>query len=226
MDAHSIAQLYDASYFAHNLGRPYQRDEVWLQFFATIADRVVSDIRPCTVLDAGCAMGFLVEALRDRGVNAVGVDISEYAIQQVRPDVRASCWVGSVVDPFPQKYDLIVCIEVLEHLSPREAEQAIANFCQHTDDVLFSSTPFDYKEVTHRNVRPPDYWAELFARQGFFHDVDFNASFISHWAVRFRSVREPVARIVAAYERRLWQLENGCRPWKQKSASGINGCRC
>src|SRR5262245_18784647 len=114
MKAQSVAQLYDAFYFAHDCGRPYQRDEVWLDYFAAIADRVLSDIRPCTVLDAGCAMGFLVEALRDRGVDAVGVDISEYAIQQVRPDIRSSCWVGSVIDPFPLKYDLIVCIEVLE----------------------------------------------------------------------------------------------------------------
>ena len=105
MDSHQAAQLYDAFYFAHNLGRPYQRDEVWLQFFATIADRIVSDIRPCTVLDAGCAMGFLVEALRDRGVDAVGVDVSEYAISQVRPDMRSACWVGSVTDPFPQKQE-------------------------------------------------------------------------------------------------------------------------
>ena len=207
MDSHGAAQLYDSFYFTHYSGRPYQRDEVWLQFFATIADRVVSDIRPCTVLDAGCAMGFLVEALRDRGVNAGGIDISEYAIEQVRPDIRTACWVGSVVDPFPQAYDLLMCIEVLEHLSPGEAEPVIANFCQHTTDILFSSTPFDYKDVTHLNVRPPDYWAELFARHGFFHDVDFDASFISPWAVRFRCVREPVARIVAAYERRLWQLE-------------------
>lgn len=154
--------------FAHDLGRPYQRDEVWLRFFATIADRVVSDIRPCTALDAGCAVGFLVEALRDQEVNAVGVDISEYTVQQVRPDVRPSCWVGSVIDPLPQKYDFIVCIEVLKHLASSEAEQAVANFCQHPDDVLFSSTPFDYKEVTHLNVRPSDYWAELFARYGFF----------------------------------------------------------
>src|SRR5262249_19037416 len=57
------------------------------------------------------------------------------------------------------------------------------------------------------NVRPPDYWAELFARHGFFRDVDFDASFISPWAARFRRVREPVARVVATYERRLWQLE-------------------
>ncbi len=211
MASQSMAKPYDAFYYAHSCGRPYQRDEVWLNFFASVAERIVSDIRPTTVLDAGCAMGFLVEALRDRGVDAVGVDISEYAIQQVRPDIHPSCWVGSLLDPLPQKYDLIVCIEVLEHLSPSEAEQVIENFCQHTDDVLFSSTPFDYKEVTHCNVQPPDYWAELFARRSFFRDVEFDASFLSHWAVRFRRTREPIARVVAAYERRLWRLEQDNR---------------
>src|SRR5262245_21764969 len=207
MVSQSIAKSYDAFYFAQSCGRPYQRDDEWLRFFATIADRIVNSIRPSTVLDAGCAIGFLVEALRDRGVDAVGVDISEYAIRQGRSDIQPYCWVGSICDPFPQKYDLLVCIEVLEHLPANEAEPAVENFCQCTEDVLISSTPFDYKEVTHLNVRPPDYWAELFARHGFFRDVDFDASFISPWAVRFRRVREPVARIVATYERRLWQVE-------------------
>lgn len=57
MKSYSAVPSYDNFYFAHDCGRPYQRDEVWLRFFATIADRVVSDIRPCTVLDAGCAIG-------------------------------------------------------------------------------------------------------------------------------------------------------------------------
>jgi 2-polyprenyl-3-methyl-5-hydroxy-6-metoxy-1,4-benzoquinol methylase/glycosyltransferase involved in cell wall biosynthesis len=211
MTAREIDNPYDAFYFAHSCGRPYQRDDVWLQFFATIADRIVSDFRPRTVLDAGCAMGFLVEALRERGVDAFGVDVSEYAIQQVRPEVRAFCRVGSIVDPLSQKYDLIVCIEVLEHLSTSQAEQAIDNFCQHADEVLFSSTPFDYKEATHVNVQPPDYWTELFARHGFFRDVEFDASFISAWAARFRRSRDPVARAVAVYERRMWRLEQDNR---------------
>jgi GT2 family glycosyltransferase/SAM-dependent methyltransferase len=201
----SDTDLYDAYYFATGCGRPYQRDEEWLRFFGSVADRIMRDIRPSTVLDVGCAMGFLVEALRQRGAEAFGVDISGYAIENVHPDIQPYCWVGSVTDPFPRKYDLIVCIEVLEHLPHREVEQAIENLCRHSDDVLFSSTPLDYKEATHVNVQSPEYWAELFARHGFFRDVDFDASFITPWAVRFRKTSEPVARVVAAYERRFWR---------------------
>src|SRR3990172_936165 len=135
---------FDAYYFAHGCGRPYQRDDEWLAFFGSIAARIVSDIQPRTVLDAGCAMGFLVEELRNRGVEAYGVDVSEYAIERVHPSVKPYCWRGSVTEELSQRYDLIVCIEVLEHMQAAEAEQAVANLCQHADDVLFSSTPFDY----------------------------------------------------------------------------------
>ncbi|MCS6963473.1 MAG: class I SAM-dependent methyltransferase [Thermoflexus sp.] len=204
--SHPWAKFYDAYYFAHCCGRPYERSEEWLRFFGSIADRIVRDIQPRTVLDAGCAMGFLVEALRDRGVEAYGIDISKYAIERVRPDIREYCWVASVTEELDRWYDLIVCIEVLEHLTAREAEQAVANFCNHTDDILFSSTPFDYKEATHLNVQPPEYWAEAFARHGFFRDVDFDASFITPWAMRLRRCREPMHRIVRHYERRYWTL--------------------
>jgi hypothetical protein len=114
--------------------------------------------------------------------------------------------VGLVTDPFPQKYDLVTCIEVLEHLPLVESELAVENLCRHTDDILFSSTPFDYKEATHFNVQPPEYWGELFARQGFFRDVDFDASFITPWAVRFRRRKDPLHRIVREYERKFWLL--------------------
>lgn len=203
--------LYDANYYAHACGEPYQRSEIWLNLFNVIASQIVDKIAPGSVLDAGCAMGFLVEALRQRDVEAYGVDISDYAIQQVHPDVKPYCWVGSVVEPFPQHYDLIVCIEVVEHMSAAEAEQAVTNFCQHSDDILFSSTPFDYKEVTHTNVQPPEYWGELFARQGFFRDVDFDAAFLTPWAVRFRRRNEPIVRLAREYERRFWPL------WKENA---------
>ena len=179
-----------------------------MAFFQGIADRILQDIQPASVLDAGCAMGFLVEGFRKRGVEAWGVDISSYAIQNVHPDIQTYCWVGSISEPFPQKYDLIVSIEVLEHVDARQAEQAVQNFCAHSDDILFSSTPFDYTEPTHRNVQPPEYWAELFARQGFYRDVEYDASFITNWAIRFRRSSEPVPRIIRGYERRFWQLWN------------------
>jgi hypothetical protein len=200
--------VYDSFYYAHYCGeRAYRRDPTWLQFFGGIAEQIVARIGPATVLDAGCAMGMVVESLRDRGVEAFGVDISEYAIDHVRDDVRPFCRVGSILEPFPRRYDLIVCIEVLEHLPVRDAERAVANFVEFTDDVLFSSTPKDFKETTHFNVQPPEWWAELFARHGFYRDVGFDASFITPWAVRFRRLRGPVARVVGDYERRLWWLE-------------------
>jgi hypothetical protein len=208
--------LYDSFYYAHYCGeRAYRRDPSWLEFFGGIADQVVARIAPASVLDAGCAMGMVVEALRDRGVEAFGVDISEYAIENVRPDVRPYCRVGSILDPFPRRYDLIVCIEVLEHLGVRDAERAVANFVAFTDDVLFSSTPKDFKETTHFNVQPPEWWAELFARHGFYRDVGFDASFITPWAVRFRRHKGPLARVVAEYERRLWWLEQDNRAQRE-----------
>ena len=93
-----------------------------------------------------------------------------------------------------------------EHMPAREAERAIANMCRHADDVLFSSSPVDYREPSHVNVHPPEHWAELFARQGFYRDVDFDASFITPWAARFRRSGEPLPRIVRSYERRAWAL--------------------
>jgi hypothetical protein len=47
----------------------------------------------------------------------------------------------------------------------------------------------------------------LFARHGFIHDVDFDITFLTPWAMRFRKNREPLSRVVAAYERKLWRLE-------------------
>lgn len=194
---------FDRYYFQHGCGQPYERTPDWLAAFGALADQIKNRIAPKTALDAGCAMGFLVEALRDRGVEAFGVDISEYALQNVRGDIQPFCWRGSVADPLPRRYDLIICIEVLEHTPSAVAEQAIASFCDATDDVLFSSTPFDYREATHINVQPPEYWAYQFALHNFVRDVDFDASFVTPWAGRYRRMVDPWPRAVQNYERHL-----------------------
>lgn len=203
----AYGQDYYALYCSVEGDLPYGRSDHWLSFFGRIADRIVEDIKPRTVLDAGCAMGLLVEALRDRGVDAEGVDISDYAISQGREDVRPHLWVGSILEPLPGRYDLIVCIETLEHLAKADAEKAVDNFCEHTDDVLFSSSPGHFKEVTHVNVQPTAYWAELFARHGFLRDLEIDlGTVLNRWAGRYRRSEEPLHRLVADYERQLWRL--------------------
>lgn len=202
------SNLFDEYYYRHDCGeRPYQRDEAWLNFFDGIAEKIVRKIGPKSVMDAGCAMGFLVEGLRKRDVDAFGVDISSYAISVVHPSIKEYCWEGSITSPFPQKYELITCIEVLEHMPMEDAELAIKNFCQYSDDILFSSTPFDFKETTHVNVRQPEYWAEQFATYGFYRDVDFDASFITAWAVRFRKRPLKLNELVRQYEKHYFMLK-------------------
>jgi 2-polyprenyl-3-methyl-5-hydroxy-6-metoxy-1,4-benzoquinol methylase len=197
---------YDAAYYAHYYTRggpatAYERSEQWLGFFGGVADRIVAEIAPATSLDVGCAHGFLVEALRDRGVDAGGFDISEFAISQVREDVRPHVRVGSVLTPISDRYDLVTCVEVLEHLDEKDADAAVANICAVTDDVIFSSTPDDFAEPTHVNVRPSEYWSELFARHEFVRDQSFDGSFLAWWAARYRRRRDPWHRVLADYER-------------------------
>jgi SAM-dependent methyltransferase len=201
-----MAELFDGYYYAHGCGVPYRRDEGWLAQFGRIADAMIRELQPQTVLDVGCAIGLLVEALRTRGVEAYGIDVSEYAIGEVHPSIREFCRVGEATAPFGRQYDLITCIEVLEHMPPEAAPAAVANLCAHAGGVLFSSSPLDFAEVTHFNVQGPEYWARLFAQQGFFRAVDVDAAFLTPWAVYFRRDDRPQAAIVADYERRFWHL--------------------
>jgi SAM-dependent methyltransferase len=205
--------LFDAYYYAHSCGRPYARDAEWRRVFGAIADRIAADIfpsrtaeRPPRVLDAGCALGLLVETLVERGIDARGIDISEYAISQADAVVRDRLRVASLTSPLDGRYDLIVCIEVLEHMPPADARAALANICAHTDDVLFSSSPTDFHESTHLNVQPPEAWAEAFAREGLLRDLDYDASYVTPWAARYRRRTEPIPRIVREYERMAARL--------------------
>ncbi len=192
---------YGRYYYRHNCGVPYERNSHWLEFFGKIADAIVRDLRPTTVLDAGCAMGFLVEALRQRGVETWGVDVSEYAISQVHESVSEYCQVGSLADPLPRRYDLIVSIEVLEHIPPAEANAAVANLCAATDRILLSTTPDDYAEATHLNVQPPEAWSAALAGEGFLREVERDVTYVTPWAALYSRREEPLAETVSRYDR-------------------------
>jgi GT2 family glycosyltransferase/SAM-dependent methyltransferase len=203
---HDAPDLYGQAYYASYADSPYQWGEPhWHRFFAQVADAIMAEIAPVTVLDAGCAIGFLVAALRERGVDAYGIDISQYAIGQVPTELRPFCSVGSITDNLDRDYDLIVCIEVLEHLPPDLAPVAVANLARHAGSVLFSSSPSDFREATHINVQPTEYWVGLFAQHGLFRNVDLDASFVSPQAIHFHRGVKTAAGVARAYERWHWR---------------------
>ena len=145
-----------------------------LEIFAPVAERLLAEIGPKRVLVVGRAKAFLVEALRGRGVEAFGIDLSEAASGEV-PDK----------DDFNNHYDLVVCMASIERLGDDGGGRIIANICRSTGDALFSSTPEDLEETTHVTVRPRSFWVERFAEQGFSLDVNYDASFIASHAMRF-----------------------------------------
>jgi O-antigen biosynthesis protein len=186
-------ELFDAEYYRTGFGGPaYERSKHWLEFFSGIAGQIIRSLRPQNVFDAGCGWGFLVESFWDRGIEAWGVDISEYGISHVRPDMVPYCRVASLAEPLDRRYDLITCIEVLEHMLPEEVDLAIANLCQATDQILFSSTPRDFDEPTHRSVRPVMAWLRAFQKQGFVPDVLYDASFFAPHGFLVRRQPEPL----------------------------------
>ena len=179
--------LFGADYYQHGCGPiPYAHTEHWLTFFGSLADEIIRTLRPSRVFDAGCAMGLLVEAFWDRGVDARGLDISSYAISNVRRDMQPYCRVGSLAEPIEGFYDLITCIEVLEHLSSEDGLKALENMCRATDTIFFSSTANDFTEPTHFNVRPPIHWLKLFAGFGFQPVLQYNCDTLIPHAMLLR----------------------------------------
>ena len=49
-----MSEIYNQEYYHTDCGPiPYEEPEQWEIFFGAIADRIVQDLRPRTVLDAG-----------------------------------------------------------------------------------------------------------------------------------------------------------------------------
>ncbi len=177
------------------------------QFFAALADSIIYHYNPKTVLDAGCAVGFLVEALRERGVEAYGFDISADAIAHAKETVRPYLQVSSLLNDAPLEncpthFDLVTNIEVLEHLYEEDLAQALKKLCSYGDHILFSSSPSDINEDTHFNVRQPEYWVKQFSLQGFFRSTTAITPNMLPDAIYFTKRDSlSIARLTEDYER-------------------------
>lgn len=79
-------------------------------------------------LDLGCAFGYYVERLSNLGWDAVGVDVSEYAIGRGRErGISNLCVAAAQSLPFPDEFfDFVTAIDVIEHIPPEDAVAAVA----------------------------------------------------------------------------------------------------
>jgi 2-polyprenyl-6-hydroxyphenyl methylase/3-demethylubiquinone-9 3-methyltransferase len=77
-----------------------------------------------TVLDLGCAGGFMAEALAQRGAQVTGIDPAADAIAAARAHARAQdlrigydVGVGEALPYDTASFDAVVCVDVLEHVA-------------------------------------------------------------------------------------------------------------
>ena len=100
--------------------------ELHCSIITSIVAHMIGSDSP-SVLDIGCAKGYLVAALRARGIQAYGLDWSSYAVDKSLADVRQALVVGSVSHlPFKSNsFSLGVSFDVLEHLDECSARAAI-----------------------------------------------------------------------------------------------------
>ena len=201
--------IYDKDYYSvwTKEGESYEESKSLIDFFDMVAERLIVDFQPKTVIEFGCAMGYLVSALRGKGVEAYGIDVSEYAISRVKDEIKPYCRAMSALEPlpedFPKTYDLAVTIEVAEHLYEEEAVPFIRNMCCYSNNIVFSSSIDDFQDETHYNVQQPEYWAKKFAEFGFYRDLNKAPDYISPQAVIYSKKSIGMERVVENYERAL-----------------------
>jgi GT2 family glycosyltransferase len=156
-----------------------------------VAESIVRGIAPRTLLSVGPGAEELVAALRSRGVEADAL-----------PEVPAA--------ELDRDYDLLLCLGGLDGLQLERAAAAIAGLCRHTGDIVFSIAPGG------GDTSPWEWWAEQFALQGFFRDVEHDATCIAPSAVRFRRSDDPLPRVAARLEGMIARLGRELDPLRAR----------
>jgi cytidyltransferase-like protein len=105
---------------------------------------IKSVLQPTSLLDAGCGPGTLMALLLEQGVVADGLDASADVLGLAPTNVADRITVGSVgAMPFDDRsYDVVVCREVLEHLTVPEVGRAVTELCRVAARLVYVTTRF------------------------------------------------------------------------------------
>jgi SAM-dependent methyltransferase len=138
---------YDAEYFTgewRDAGNNYSL-ETRRAIEARNPQLIKDTFHPVRALDLGCGPGALMHLLWELGVDVEGIDFAESSKGLATPDVRERIAIGNVTDPTlkpANAYDLVICREVLEHLTVLEVKQCVANMVRMTSKFVYVTTRF------------------------------------------------------------------------------------
>lgn len=169
--------FYDQDYYENGpaTGKSNYRDYRWLpDLTLPMADwlkRLLHIKDGDTFLDVGCAKGFLVKALRMRGVNAHGYDVSTYAVSHCDEAVRG--YVSSDPKVLGERWDHVLLKDVAEHVPLAELTALLEKLVVATRKNLLLIVPLtwhpngpylrdeDNADPSHVNAQPLEWWMDL-----------------------------------------------------------------
>jgi SAM-dependent methyltransferase len=137
-----------------------------------ICRAMIRDFQPTDVLDVGCGNGDYLEAFRDAGIPARGVELASAALERCRAKGLEVARVDlSRATELPWTADLVFSFEVAEHIPEESAPGFVrALTAAARRHVCLTAAAPGQVGLCHVNCQPKSYWIRLFAERGFVFD--------------------------------------------------------
>jgi SAM-dependent methyltransferase len=144
--------IYEAEFFAG-------RSETVTASARVAVPPVCDLLSPQSVLDVGCGQGEWLEEFSKYCPDVFGVDIAA-------PEPYLRHDLNYPLD-LERTFDLVVCLEVGEHLPPAAADVLVDTLSRHSENVLFSAAVPGQEGKGHINCQPHVYWHSKFLARGY-----------------------------------------------------------
>lgn len=146
------------------------------------------DLKPGdSILDIGCGKGYLLYEFTQviPGVSVTGIDISGYAIENSKEEVRPFLQAGNAISlPFEDhSFDFVVSLGTLHNLHNYEVDQALREIQRVGEDkkhVMVESYRNEremanllYWQLTCRSFHTPEEWEWCMAQSGYTGDYSY-----------------------------------------------------
>ena len=127
------------------------------------------------ILFVGCAYGHRIYTANELQIDASGFDLSEYAIKNTPyPNIKDKLKVGDVTKfiPFEDKFYLVACIDILEHLEEKDLDNALKNIYNIGSKHFVFTIPFIGNDdldndTTHKIKQSKEWWMDKLKNAGF-----------------------------------------------------------